>query len=191
MALDYNLDKVPANKIYRSEYACDDQWVKGFLSQVTLGHIGTRWDEQPFVTPVMFCYDPQRHEIYFHSNIVGRMQANCERHELVCFEASREGKLLPSNVALEFSVQYESVVAFGQVRLLRSDEEKKHALYGLVEKYFPRMKPGEHYRPIMDVELRRTAVYALTIESWSGKRNWPERAEQSTDWKQLGEEWFE
>lgn len=191
MPLDYSLEKVPANKIFRSEYARDDPWIREFLSQATFGHLGSRWDDQPFVTPVMFWYDPQTDEIYFHSNIIGRMRANCERNELVCFEVSREGKLLPSNVALEFNIQYESVIAFGRVRLLQEEDEKKRALYGLIEKYFPRMKPGEHYRPITDSELRRTSVFAVRIESWSGKRNWPDRADQSVDWQELGEEWFE
>lgn len=191
MPLDYSLEKVPANKIFRSEYARDDPWIRKFLSQATFGHLGSRWDDQPFVTPVMFWYDPQTDEIYFHSNIIGRMRANCERNELVCFEVSREGKLLPSNVALEFNIQYESVIAFGRVRLLQEEDEKKRALYGLIEKYFPRMKPGEHYRPITDSELRRTSVFAVRIESWSGKRNWPDRADQSVDWQELGEEWFE
>ncbi|MCQ3974163.1 MAG: pyridoxamine 5'-phosphate oxidase family protein, partial [Anaerolineae bacterium] len=27
--------------------------------------------------------------------------------------------------------------------------------------------------------------------SWSGKRNWAERADQSDEWPALGEEWFE
>jgi len=49
------------------------------------------------------------------------------------------------------------------------------------------MKPGKDYRPIMDAELARTAVYAFSIQSWSGKRNWKERAEQSNEWASLGE----
>ncbi|GAB4492318.1 MAG: hypothetical protein OHK0031_15360 [Anaerolineales bacterium] len=41
------------------------------------------------------------------------------------------------------------------------------------------------YRPITEQELARTSVYALMIESWSGKENWPEQAEQSAEWKPL------
>ena len=57
----------------------------------------------------------------------------------------------------------------------------------MIEKYFPGMHPGEHYRPITDQELKRIAVFAIAIDSWSGKRNWPERAEQSPDWPALAE----
>ncbi len=40
----------------------------------------------------------------------------------------------------------------------------------LLDKYLPHLRPGEHYRPITDDELARTAVYAFQIESWSGKQ---------------------
>jgi nitroimidazol reductase NimA-like FMN-containing flavoprotein (pyridoxamine 5'-phosphate oxidase superfamily) len=191
MTKDYSLDKTPANEQRRPKYAQDDAWTGAFLQRAQYGHVATRWDDQPFLTPVLFWYDPDLHAIYFHSNITGRVRANAERHPRVCFEASQMGRLLPSNVALEFSVQFESAIAFGTVRVVEDEAEQKYALYKLIEKYFPEMKPGEHYRPIIDQELKRTSVYAIQIESWSGKRNWKERADQSEDWPPLGEEWFE
>jgi len=189
MPKDYNLAVTPANQQRRPQNAQSDEWVREFLRRAHLGHLATRWDDQPFITPTAFWYDSNRHEIYFHSNIVGRVRANAERHDRVCFEASDFGKLLPSNIALEFSVQYESVVAFGLIRVLEELDEKRRALSGLIDKYFPAMTVGIEYRPITDAELRRTSVYALKIESWSGKRNWPDRAEQSDEWPPLGEGW--
>ena len=184
MPKDYSLNQ-PINQSRRPERSCDDAWTRDFLARVQLGHIGTHWDEQPFITPTQFWYDPERHEIYFHSNIIGRTHANCERYPQVCFEASEMGKLLASNLALEFSVQYESVIAYGKVRILEDLAEQRRALDGLLRKYFPAMNPGEDYRPITDQELKRTSVYAIAIESWSGKRNWPEKAQQSPDWPLL------
>jgi len=191
MPIDYSLEANPPNQILNRKYACDDDWTCRFLGTAEIGHIATRWDDQPFITPMLFWYDPEHHTIYFHSNVVGRLQANVERHPKVCFEACRMGKLLPSNTALEFSMQYESAVAFGNIRLVEDDEEKRYSLYGLISKYFPGMTPGKEYRPITEAELAQTAVFAIPIESWSGKRNWKERASQSEDWQPLGLEWFE
>jgi uncharacterized protein len=78
-------------------------------------------------------------------------------------------------------------VAFGRLSLLLALDEKRRALYGLIEKYFPGMVPGEQYRPITDVELKQTAVYKMVIDTWSGKRNWPDQAEQSPEWPPLPE----
>jgi hypothetical protein len=190
MANTYDLTRTPATRMRRPELAKDDEWIREFLARVHTGHIATRWDEQPFITPTNFWYDPERHEIYFHSNITGRVRANSERHPQVCFEACESGKLLPANTAFEFSIQYECVIAFGTIRLLEDPEEQRRALYGLISKYFPGMEPGEHYRPITEQELKRTSVYAIAIEGWTGKRNWKERAVQSPDWPALSEEWF-
>ena len=106
-------------------------------------------------------------------------------------EASELGKLLPSNVALEFSLQFRSVVIFGTARIISDPDEARKMLYGLISKYFPKMTAGREYREITDKELRATSIYAIKIEAWSGKENWEERADQSDEWTALDEKWFE
>jgi uncharacterized protein len=172
------------------EYARDDEWIRSFLRVARVGRVASAWNDQPFATPTMFWYDETNQRIIFHSNLAGRVRANLERNPKVCLEASEMGRLLPSNVALEFSLQYRSVMIFGTVRILESDEEQRTAMYGLLNKYFPEMKSGREYRPITDKELKRTSVYELKIESWSGKENWKERADQSDEWPALDEKWF-
>lgn len=170
------------NQAYRKKYACDDEWIKTFLTNIEIGHVATHWDNQPFITPVLFYYDLMNNEISFHTNIVGRLKANAERHPEVCFEASRMGKLLPSNIASEFALQYESVVVFGKIRLISDLEEKQNALSELIRKYFPNVSLGIDYKPIAIKELNRTAVFKIEIDSWSGKRNWPDKAKQDPEW---------
>jgi nitroimidazol reductase NimA-like FMN-containing flavoprotein (pyridoxamine 5'-phosphate oxidase superfamily) len=174
-------------KSRKPKYARDDVWIREFLQDSLVGHIATRWETQPFITPSTFWYDEEAHVIYFHSNITGRVRNNAEKYPEVCFEASRVGMLLPSNVALEFSIQYASVIAYGTIRLVDEQTEKRRGLNGLLEKYFPDMKAGDHYRPITAEELSITTVYAIDVKSWSGKENWKEKAAQSPDWRPLPE----
>ena len=190
MPKDYDPTITPPNAQRRPELKVDDAEIRRILATAQIGHIATAWDGQPFLNPTTFWYDAANHRIIFHSNVVGRMRANAEHDERVCFSASTFGKLLPSNVALEFSLQYESVVAFGTLRVLDDLAEKRAALTGLIAKYFPAMTPGQEYRPITDGELKRTSVYALAIAQWSGKRNWVDRADQSDEWPALAEHWF-
>jgi nitroimidazol reductase NimA-like FMN-containing flavoprotein (pyridoxamine 5'-phosphate oxidase superfamily) len=189
MARDYGIGPTAHQRL--SEYRRGEEWIRAFLHEAKVGHIATTWDGQPFVTPSTFWYDEANQRIIFHSNISGRVRANLERDSRICLEASQMGKLLPSNIALEFSLQYRSVLVFGSARILEEAEEKREALYGLVRKYFPEMQAGREYRPITEKELKRTSVYAIAIESWSGKENWSERAEQSDEWPPLDERWFE
>ncbi len=178
-------------KMRHAEYARQEDWIVHFLQQAQIGHLATWSGEQPYITPTLFWYDAEKHEIYFHSNIRGHIRSNAESHAKVCFETFKAGQPLPSNIALEFSFQYESVITFGEIRIVEDEEEKERLLYGLIAKYFPTMTPGEEYRPITEKELKRTSVYAIDIQSWSGKRNWKDRAVQGDEWPPLAEEWFQ
>ncbi len=172
------------------EYKRDDDWMRAFLHAAKVGHIASSLNGQPFLTPSTFWFDEENHQIIFHSNVTGRIRSNLESNPQVCFEASELGKLLPSNVALEFSLQYRSVVVFGTVRLVTDEAEARRVLYGLIQKYFPKMRAGKEFREITDKELKHTSVYAIQIEEWSGKENWKERADQSDEWSPLDEKWF-
>jgi nitroimidazol reductase NimA-like FMN-containing flavoprotein (pyridoxamine 5'-phosphate oxidase superfamily) len=187
MSKNYGLDVTPPNEQRLPEYVRDDDWIRSFLHQARIGHIATHWEGQPFINTSTFWFDEERHEIIFHSNIVGRVRANIDHHDQVCFETSESGDFLPSNVALEFSVQHAGVIVFGRAYVIEESEAKLRALYGLIGKYFPNMEAGKEYRPITDKELARTSVYAIKIESWSGKKNWSEQADQSDEWPALEE----
>ncbi len=172
------------------EHKRDDAWIRAFLHEAKVAHIASVQEGQPFLNPTTFWFDEANHRIIFHSNLAGRVRSNIEANPRVCFEASELGKLLPSNVALEFSLQYRSVIVFGRAQLITAAEEARRALYGLIHKYFPEMSAGKEFRPITDKELTRTSVYAIEIEAWSGKENWKDRADQSEEWPALGEAWF-
>jgi nitroimidazol reductase NimA-like FMN-containing flavoprotein (pyridoxamine 5'-phosphate oxidase superfamily) len=169
----------------------DDDWIRALLKEVKVGHIATSSDGQAFINPTTFWYDEAHHQIVFHSNVAGRVHSNIESNPKVSLEASKLGRFLPSNVALEFSLQFRSVVIFGSARLITDPTEARHLLYGLIGKYFPTMRAGKEFREITEKELRATSIYVIQIESWSGKENWVERADQSDEWPALDEKWFE
>jgi nitroimidazol reductase NimA-like FMN-containing flavoprotein (pyridoxamine 5'-phosphate oxidase superfamily) len=169
----------------RPEHARGEEWILAFLRTAQVAHIATASDNQPFLNPTTFWFDEPNHQIIFHSNIAGRVRSNLEANPRVCMETSELGGFLPSNVALEFSLQFRSVIVFGRARILQEPEEMRRALYGLLGKYFPSMHPGREFREITDKELRATSVYAIRIEAWSGKENWQEQADQSDEWPSL------
>jgi len=175
----------------RPHLTLDDEWIRAFIKEAKVGHVATSVDGQPFLTPTIFWYDEENHQVIFHSNLAGRIRSNIETNPKVSMEASELGRLLPSNVALEFSLQFRSVVIFGTARIIKNPVEAQRMLYGLLGKYFPAMTAGREYREITEKELRATSIYAIKVEAWSGKENWDERAEQSDEWPALDEKWFE
>ena len=190
MPRDY-ISQPPAAFQRRPHLTRDDEWIRAFLQKARVGHIASALDNQPFLNPTTFWFDEQNHQIVFHSNLAGRIRSNIESNPKVSLETSELGKLLPSNVALEFSLQFRSVVVFGTARIITDPGEARRLMYGLIGKYFPTMSAGREYREITDKELRATSVYAIQIESWTGKENWAERADQSDEWPALDEKWFE
>ncbi|MBI3160991.1 MAG: pyridoxamine 5'-phosphate oxidase family protein [Chloroflexi bacterium] len=189
MPRDYE-NQAPIAHQRRPHLIRDDDWIRAFLHRGLIARIASRFDLQPFITPTTYFYDEPNRRIIFHSNIAGRIRANIERHPETCVEVSELGKFLPSNVALEFSLQYRSVMVFGKAGVIEDPDEQRDVLHKLVAKYFGKMQIGKDYRPATDKELRATSVYEVRIESWSGKENWDDRADQSDEWPPLDEKWF-
>ena len=187
MPIDYR-DLSPTERQRLPEYIRDDQWIKSFMHRSLIGHVAHKNGNQPFITPTNFWYDEMKHRIIFHSNITGRTRSNIEKEPPVCFETSEYGRLLPSNAALEFSIQYRSVIAFGNVSIVEDPIDKENSLNNLISKYFPSFQSGKEYRPITKNELARTTVYGILISSWSGKENWPNKAIQIDEWPRLPKE---
>lgn len=189
----YDPNKKPINQSRLFNYSMPDEWIINFLNEIKVCHIATRDGNQPFINPTSFWYNKKKHEIYFHSNAHGRVRFNAEQHPEVCFECFKSGRLLPSNLALEVSFQFECVIAYGTIRVINAMDEKRDILSGLLQKYFGDMKSGKDYRPITDNELKQTSVYCIQVSDWSGKRNWNEKAEQAEEgeWPDLDPKWFD
>jgi nitroimidazol reductase NimA-like FMN-containing flavoprotein (pyridoxamine 5'-phosphate oxidase superfamily) len=143
--------------------------IAALLEHGSLGFIATALDDQPYLNPNLYWYDSSSQSIYFHTAIQGRTRANIEKNPKVCFCIAEMGRLLPADTAMEFSNEYASVIVFGRCKLLQSEEQQRYALQGLLDKYFPDLKPDVDYRGITHEELSHTSVFEIAIESWSGK----------------------
>jgi nitroimidazol reductase NimA-like FMN-containing flavoprotein (pyridoxamine 5'-phosphate oxidase superfamily) len=161
----------PINQVRRTDRAITDEtWIRAQLRRAPFGVLATVHEGRPFVNQNLFVYDEAEQAIYMHTARVGRTQANVEANPEVCFSIGEMGRLLPAEVALEFSVEYSGVVVFGRASIIHDQAKAKHALQMLLDKYFPHLQPGEDYRPITAEELGRTSVYRIDIERWSGKQ---------------------
>ena len=90
----------------------------------------------------------------------------------VCFCVAEMGRLLPADTAMEFGVEYASVVVFGTVTVCSDEGEVRYGLQLVLDRYFPHMKSGQDYREIIPEELNITAVYRIDIQAMSGKETY-------------------
>ncbi|HEY69712.1 MAG TPA: pyridoxamine 5'-phosphate oxidase family protein [Anaerolineae bacterium] len=144
--------------------------IEAFLERAPFGFLATSVEDQPYVSPKLFWYEKATRRIYFHSAMSGRTRDSLLLNPQVCFSTAELGRLLPSENACEFGIEYASVCVFGRARFVENQDEKKHGLRGLLQKFTHELQ-AEDPEPALDPEqLQRTAVYAIEIDSWSGKQ---------------------
>lgn len=165
---------LPANEVRRRDRAVmDEEWIREYLAKAPHGALATVDEGQPFINTNLFVYDAETHAVYIHTARVGRTQANIDALKEgvpACFSAFSMGRLLPAKEALEFSVEYEGVTIFGTASQVTEPDLAEHALQLLLDKYAPHLRPGKDYRPITADELKRTAVFKVTVDTWSAKK---------------------
>ncbi|MCP4165815.1 MAG: pyridoxamine 5'-phosphate oxidase family protein [Chloroflexi bacterium] len=170
-----NTNSQALNTVRRSDRAVnDDAWIRQQLHAAAVGILALSDGKQPFINTNIFVYNEKEHAIYLHTAGRGQTRSVVESNANVCFSVFDMGRLLPADIALEFSVEYSSVVVFGKASVIEEEEEEEEeattALQALLDKYFPHLRPGKDYRPPVPEELKRTSVFRLDIESWSGKQ---------------------
>lgn len=158
-------------KVRRSDReVTDEAWIDAFLRGAAAGTLALASGDQPFVNTNLFVYDSARRALYVHTAHSGRTRDLISANPRVCFSAQQMGRLLPSAVALSFSVEYAGVTVFGCAAVVEDEAEAAAALQALLNKYAPHLHAGVDYRPPVAEELARTTVIRLDIESVSGKR---------------------
>lgn len=156
----------------RRDRGQDAEWIRAYLERAPWGVLAFSGDSgPPHLNSNLFLYRDDPDRIYLHSARAGAMPAGLTDGKGVpaSFTAAGMGRLLPADTALEFSLEYHGVVAMGRARTVADVEEARDSLNGLLVKYAPQLLPGRDYRAIVAEELRRTAVFRLDIEEWSGK----------------------
>ncbi len=168
MPKDYST--LPANQLRRIDRGVsEDGWIIDLLHRAPVATLATVYEGQPFINTNLFVYEEDLHIVYMHTARSGRTRNNVNEEERVCLSVFEMGRLLPDKIALEFSVEYAGVNIFGRATVI-DGEESKTALQLLCDKYFPHLQPDRDYRPANLLELKRTSVYRIAIDSWSGKQ---------------------
>lgn len=158
-------------RLRRSDRAMSDPAeIEALLHRAPFGFTATSIDDQPFLHSGLFWYDSSSRRIYFHTARLGRTRDNVLGNPRVCFAVAEIGRLFPAKTAMEFSNEYAGVCVFGRARLVDDEGEKRRGLQGLLDKYFPQLRPGVDYREITEEEMALTSVFAIEVDGWSGKR---------------------
>ena len=145
--------------------AYDEAAVFAILDAGLLCHVGYVIDGQPFVTPTTYWREGRK--LYWHGAAASRMLATVAEGLPVCVTVSFLDGFVVGRSGITHSLNYRSVMAFGQARLVTDPEEKRQALVMMVDRFFPHRTAG--LRQSTEQEIKATAVVVMEIETASAK----------------------
>src|SRR5204863_3804496 len=100
----------------------DRESVYAILDEGFICHVGFAVDGQPFVIPTGFARAGD--SIYIHGSQASRMLRNLEKGVHVCLTVTLLDGLVLARSAFHHSMNYRSVVVFGQATLVDNHDEK-------------------------------------------------------------------
>lgn len=143
----------------------DRETVYRILDEALVCHVGFVVDGQPFVIPTS--YGRVGDTLYIHGSAASRMMRSLSGKIPVCITVTLIDGLVLARSAFHHSVNYRSVVVFGQAELVEDEQGKMSALAALTE----HIVPGRwtEVRSPNAQELKATTVLAVPLEEVSAK----------------------
>ena len=156
----------PLNKVRRPDRASYDKAaVHAVLDQGLIAHVGFVDHDRPVVIPMV--YGRVGDLFYLHGARAARFAKVMGAGVPVCVTVTLTDGIVVGRSAFHCSMNYRSVVLHGEARLVSDPAEAESAMAAVTD----HLLPGRwaESRPMIDKELRATAVLRVEIEAASLK----------------------
>ena len=135
------------------------------LEQGTSGVLAVAGDAgYPYAVPLSYVYTDGK--LYFHCAKSGHKLDAIRRNSKASFCVIGQDAVVP----LEYTTYFRSVIAFGKVKILSSQEEMRQALEKLAIKYAPEDSPS-HREKVFAQEWNSLCVLEMEIQFLTGKES--------------------
>ena len=143
----------------------DRETIDAILDEALVCHLGFVHDGHPHVIPTLFARIGD--EVFVHGSAASRMLRTLAGGVDACLTVTLVDGLVLARSVFNHSVNYRSVVLYGQAHLISEPAEKEQALEAFTE----RMLPGRwaDVRWPTRKELKATTVLKLPIDEGSAK----------------------
>lgn len=145
--------------------AFDRETIYQILDEAFICHIGFTVDGQTFVIPT--AYGRSGDTLYVHGSAASRMMREMSKGIDVCITATLIDGLVLARSAFHHSINYRSVVIFGNAEIVTDEKEKNDALFAFTEHLIPNR--WTEIREPSSKELKATTVLKLEINEASAK----------------------
>lgn len=139
--------------------------VHAILDAGFLAHVGFQVNGQPFVIPTL--YGREEASLYLHGSAASRMMGELETGVPACVTVTLVDGIVLARSAFHHSMNYRSVVVFGDARKIDDPSRKIHALR-VISEHVMRGRWNEVRKPT-EKELKATTVLEFSIAEASAK----------------------
>ena len=147
----------------RKRQALSRREVLDILRRGTSGVLALSGDDgYPYAVPISYVYDEGK--IYFHSAKSGHKIDAVQRSPKASFCVIDQDRVVPE----EYTTYFRSVIAFGRIRVLDGEGEKRAAIEKLAVKYAPEDTAVNRSRAI-EREWKPLCMLEMTVDHVTGK----------------------
>lgn len=119
-------------------------------------------DGYPYAVPISYAYAEGK--LYFHCARTGHKIDAIRRSEKASFCVIGQDQIVPE----ELTTYYRSVIAFGRIRIVEEEKEKRRILGALADKYAPTLSEEKRQAGI-EQDLAPVCILEMQVEHLSGK----------------------
>jgi hypothetical protein len=142
----------------------DPEIISEILSKAELCRIGLVDGIEAYIIPMNFGYD--QGVLYFHSAPQGRKMELLRKNNIVNFEITLSGEIIPGETPCHWTSRYRSAMGTGTIEILDDLPSKKSGLDIIMKKY--RASGKLEYR---ETSLRKMVILKLRIERLTAKQS--------------------
>lgn len=133
------------------------------MKKAQVCRLAVSYKDMPYIIPMNFGYADK--VLYFHSASEGLKLLILRENPQACFEVEVNTQLVPSDQACEWTMQYQSVVGFGEVEFIDDIEGKREGMKIIMQQY-----ANDQPFP-MDAMLARVTLFKLKVNTMTGKQS--------------------
>lgn len=148
----------------KEKEVCSREVMEKLLNSAQIIRIGLLDGKEPYIVPMLFGY--REGSIFMHSAKEGRKIDIIKKGGMVCFEVEEAGEVAEKDTPCKWTLDYVSVVGWGEARILESRDEMRKGL-DIIMLHYGGKPPFEYTEPT----LSKMVVIRIDITTMTCKRS--------------------
>jgi len=124
----------------------------------------------PFIHTTFYAYDEIANELNFHFSKYGYAGRTITTGKKASVSIYRYGKFYTHHKAVDFGCEYQSVILYGNIRIVKEEAERINAMDMFFNKYFHHI-PKDDYEGVSVQQTRPIHIAKIKINDWVGKQH--------------------